>query len=205
MKLTEYMKRRGGTALTKAEFRELGLEDTSKGWKVRYANLDLPEHVVKRSLNSLLSAAQAKNQKRARNFLSELSTNNNGGSQTGQDHYEKTKLYLMKNVYGLYKIGISIDPYARCKVLSNSAGVPIFIRRVWEVSGINPRRCEAYLHKKFKKHRVIGEWFKLDEVMVSTINQLLSQLEVEYQEVEDNPACLDIIDNTDVSFWLNTR
>lgn len=58
-----------------------------------------------------------------------------------------------------YKIGIAADVSARIKALQGACPYPISLVKSWQAT--EPLRCERLLHYRFRKHRVIGEWFDL--------------------------------------------
>jgi len=74
------------------------------------------------------------------------------------DYGKKTEslTYIMKDNSGYYKIGRSINPSSRLKVLG--IGNPT-IELCFYINGNH----EHELHKKFNSKRVNGEWFRLDE------------------------------------------
>jgi predicted GIY-YIG superfamily endonuclease len=71
---------------------------------------------------------------------------------------EKQKLYLMKNDFGLYKIGISKEPTRRVAEIRNSSGIGVEILHVWEVKD-DAATIERRLHQRYREHRKYGEWF----------------------------------------------
>jgi hypothetical protein len=54
------------------------------------------------------------------------------------------------------------------RISSLQAGTPYALALVGTISA--PRSCEAYLHKRFAKQRVRGEWFTLDAELQSFID-----------------------------------
>lgn len=65
------------------------------------------------------------------------------------------------------KIGYSFDPESRRKQLQTGSARPL--RIVLVVNG--DTETESRLHKQFAKNRMTGEWFGLDQNLVSYINQ----------------------------------
>jgi len=77
--------------------------------------------------------------------------------------YKETQTYLMKNKRnGLYKIGKSTMPAYRERTLQ-SEEPEIEMVKLWKDN------IEDILHKKYHKHRVRGEWFKLNKTQVKYI------------------------------------
>lgn len=75
----------------------------------------------------------------------------------------KRRCYIMKDKRnGLYKIGYSKAPYVRETTLQ-SEKPEIEIIKIFEDNH------EDELHKRYEKHRVRGEWFKLTPVQVKYI------------------------------------
>lgn len=74
---------------------------------------------------------------------------------------DKCHLYIMKNDFGLYKIGISKDPEARVSQVKNMSGVNTWL--VW-ISLPDDRgviqSIEASIHKTLKSYREFGEFFR---------------------------------------------
>jgi len=71
----------------------------------------------------------------------------------------KQLLYVMKNEFGLFKIGISNNPNRRVKELSNTSGVPCEIVKVFDTYNTPAFTVEQSLHKHFTDTRKAGEWF----------------------------------------------
>lgn len=66
-------------------------------------------------------------------------------------------LYVMKNAFDLYKIGITNDPLTRLKQVIFSSGIPTDLLAIWYVS--DARAYEKHLHYYYSNYRTIGEWF----------------------------------------------
>ncbi|WP_313128833.1 GIY-YIG nuclease family protein [Stutzerimonas nitrititolerans] len=71
------------------------------------------------------------------------------------------KIYLMRNDFGLYKIGISINPEDRRAQIENSSGVPVTILDLFD--SIDAYQEEQALHSALKDVRRCGEWFALGD------------------------------------------
>lgn len=83
----------------------------------------------------------------------------------------KQLLYVMKNDFGLYKIGISKHPLKRVNEISNTSGVHTVIVEVFDTVGVDAKVVEKYLHNHFHNFRVKGEWFT--EVNLSVIKDYI--------------------------------
>lgn len=71
---------------------------------------------------------------------------------------DEQKLYIMKNSFGLIKIGISKDPETRANTLRLASGSAIDVLEVYKCK--NARELEQHLHEVFKESRLEGEWFE---------------------------------------------
>lgn len=72
-------------------------------------------------------------------------------------------VYLMKNAFGLYKIGVSNDPEYRRRSIECNSGVPTELVKFWSVDNRKEAfALETYLHKQYKDCRTHGEWFNLE-------------------------------------------
>lgn len=97
-------------------------------------------------------------------FLNVINSNFNGFKEIFKKKtpIKLQKTYLLQNIYGHVKIGKSIDPFNRKRTLSsNEIGL--------NVIAICDNNIEKYLHKKYHKFRMSGEWFDLTENIISTI------------------------------------
>ena len=72
------------------------------------------------------------------------------------------QLYLMKNDFGLYKIGISLNPNKRRLDIQNNSGVGTQIVKTWDTKRL-AFDVEQALHRELDKFRKHGEWFDYDE------------------------------------------
>ena len=87
----------------------------------------------------------------------------------------KQKVYLMRNDFDLYKIGISNNPKKRAADIANNAGVPTTLIKSWE--SFNAPVTEKRLHEKFKGSRKKGEWFSLTKQELKLIDEEYKQLD----------------------------
>jgi hypothetical protein len=71
--------------------------------------------------------------------------------------------YIIKTV-DLYKIGRAVDPHKR--IQSFECGNPYI-----EIVKIMKGNHESYLHRKFSDKRVKGEWFRLTDEDIATIQE----------------------------------
>ena len=78
---------------------------------------------------------------------------------------DEQKLYIMKNSFGLLKIGISNCPETRANTLRLSSGVSVEVLKI--ISCNSAYKVEQWLHSQFKDVRMEGEWFK--DIAVSDI------------------------------------
>ncbi len=77
--------------------------------------------------------------------------------------YKQPKTYILKDENtGLYKIGRSINPKERERTLQSEKPT---IKMIKEFKN----NIENELHQKYSKHRVRGEWFKLNKVQLKYI------------------------------------
>lgn len=123
--------------LTTQQARLFGINKSSKGWKKRNRNKEVSEVVW----NLLLETCYAEKKE---------------GTVT-----ENQKLYLLKNEIGMYKIGISEDPFSRANTLANASGIDIRVVAIWDTGSIAAHSVETDLHRRFKPLRMRGEWFDL--------------------------------------------
>lgn len=86
-------------------------------------------------------------------------------SRIAKKNQKDALTYLMKNSNnGLYKIGKSINPDVREKTLQGEDPYTELIHTI-------NADIEKFLHDKFKKKRVRGEWFKLSNRDVEYIKK----------------------------------
>lgn len=67
------------------------------------------------------------------------------------------KLYIMKNSFGLTKIGVSVDPDRRANEIRLSSGVHVDLLKTFKCK--DAYAVEQWLHEEFKCNREHGEWF----------------------------------------------
>lgn len=95
----------------------------------------------------------------------------------------KQKIYLMKNDFGLHKIGISLNPKKRAMEVSNSSGVPTEVVSVWE--SYNAYATEQRLHKHFSAKRKSGEWFKFTKKDIAEVGKFIDLFDGQIEAVVD--------------------
>lgn len=92
-----------------------------------------------------------------------LSVENNWKSVTDKcqiSNNKKTFVYILKSAAGLYKIGISEQPYKRCKTLQKTHGYALEVVNTKECANRKEALAtEKYLHSLHAPYRVEGEWF----------------------------------------------
>ncbi len=76
-------------------------------------------------------------------------------------------VYLIRAGNGLTKIGISYDIQKRLNMLNTASPVELSLIFFFEPS--NAVKTEKYLHIKFDKKRVKGEWFNLSDSEIEWI------------------------------------
>lgn len=69
------------------------------------------------------------------------------------------RLYLMENSNTLNKIGISKNPLRRKRQIELASGTKVIIIKCWETLDANALEVERYLHARFSRKRLEGEWF----------------------------------------------
>lgn len=117
----------------------------------------------------------------------------------------KQKVYLMQNDFGLYKIGISVNPNKRSLEVSNSSGVPTKVIKVWD--SYNAYSTEQKVHKEFAAKRKSGEWFKLSKKELKEVDQYINKIDallpckVEYPT---NDVSINLLPCQDIKKLLTT-
>ena len=110
------------------------------------------------------------------NYIAKLKDFNKVPLTKGREYcWDCQELYVMKNEYGLYKIGISKNPERRKRQLRNAGGVDIKILLSLQV--ICAREEEKKLHKIFHTSRKQGEFFKFDGSDYEVLEVILSYIE----------------------------
>ena len=61
---------------------------------------------------------------------------------------DEQKLYIMKNSFGLIKIGISKDPESRANQIRLASGVDVAVEKTFSCK--KAYRLEQWLHKQFE-------------------------------------------------------
>lgn len=79
-------------------------------------------------------------------------------------------VYLVRNSFGHYKIGMSTNPKKRIKNLG--VDLPFEIVTEHLIKCTNYREAEYQLHKKYAAKRVNGEWYALSEQDVADIKAI---------------------------------
>lgn len=77
-------------------------------------------------------------------------------------------VYVLKADNGLYKIGKSKDPSGRIKSLYTASPAKLEIYRIFLSSDYHA--AEEALHEEFKDYREVGEWFRLPQVELDSLN-----------------------------------
>jgi hypothetical protein len=78
-------------------------------------------------------------------------------------------IYILKAENGLYKIGKSKNPGSRINSIRTSSPVKLEVYKVFLSSEYN--RQEKHLHRMFANLRELGEWFRLTDEELETINE----------------------------------
>lgn len=69
-------------------------------------------------------------------------------------------VYIIGNIdKGICKIGYSTNPYKRLKSIQTGCPYEVTVLRFYEGIG---KMEEKLLHKKYKKYKMNGEWFRID-------------------------------------------
>lgn len=88
---------------------------------------------------------------------------------------EDQLLYVMCNEFDLYKIGISVDPENRAKIISNNSGVEVEVVKVFDTGSLDALDVEQYLHRVLQAYRKKGEWFSTElDVILKEVEDVLS-------------------------------
>lgn len=167
MKLKEYMNTRNKgitvNALRSKEAKVFNLDIGNKGWYKQNMDVDYDEITISKAAKSIQGSSFIKNciQDNLKVFLKDQ----NAG-------FDKQKLYLMKNEFGMLKIGISSNPNKRRTDLMNSSGIDIDLLGVWNITG-SAYDVEQKLHKQFNDFRMKGEWFKPNSFSMEDIQNLI--------------------------------
>jgi hypothetical protein len=79
-------------------------------------------------------------------------------------------IYVLKSD-GFYKIGTSVDIDKRIKELQT--GNPHTIECIFSRQVPEAYKVEQSLHASFEKHRIIGEWFKFNDMLLKKLKELI--------------------------------
>lgn len=85
--------------------------------------------------------------------------------------YHDKYLYFFINETGRIKIGQAIDVEERRKAIESASGQKVRILKTIP----NAAKYESLLHKKFSKHKMIGEWFDQDQSLIDYIMNLTEE------------------------------
>ncbi len=165
MKLITYIEQYARLSLNYHEIKAFAIPNMKKGWKKRYAELEIPDSFVEDLAATISPAKKVKRQQKKLKKKLDFAV-----------AYEKTSdqlLYLMENNNGLLKIGISIEPVRRARNLTTASGVPVHLVAVWKLDK-NTRKVEGQLHKSFSKYRLEGDWFSPGSVTPEKIEAKIS-------------------------------
>jgi len=88
--------------------------------------------------------------------------------------HEPSILYLITadEFKGIYKIGITNDIHFRLRSMQTGCPFKLYALKTYQCE--NARGVEFSLHAFFKKKRIDGEWFRLNDIDVAYINEALS-------------------------------
>ncbi len=78
-------------------------------------------------------------------------------------------VYLIRAESGLYKIGASVNPWARIAALPGTQGA---LSLVHTIASDGYYAIERLIHSLFADKRAGGEWFRLDEADVALVRSL---------------------------------
>lgn len=81
----------------------------------------------------------------------------------------KVVVYIVGDDQGHYKIGITTDLKRRMIGLQN--GNPYKLRVIDQIppQGYAMRKLESLIHKNLRQHRMMGEWYKVDEAELRSV------------------------------------
>lgn len=81
-----------------------------------------------------------------------------------------TQIYVITDGR-LYKIGVSMDPPTRMRILQTGNGEKLHLLGAWPGS----YELETHLHDRFARQRREGEWFSLTSDDLVTVQDMISQ------------------------------
>lgn len=148
--LREFMKIRGGNALTKIQASMFGLEwsQLKNNWRRRFKDLSVTEEVWERLL-ATVEHREPTQPKESRGYL-----------------------YVIKNEENNWKVGISEDVTKRISNLQTAS--PSKLTLVATYKSYTPvYNLEQKVHKKLRKHNIRGEWFDGNKITLNDIEVLI--------------------------------
>lgn len=84
---------------------------------------------------------------------------------------ETDYVYFIKDELGRTKIGYSNDPSKRVQEIDSHTSLDISL--MGRVETYQPRKLEAFLHKKFSDRRLKKEWFDLTPIDEQFVGDLI--------------------------------
>lgn len=81
----------------------------------------------------------------------------------------KKYIYVLGNEDS-FKIGVSTNPNIRIKQLQTGCSSPLTV--LWTMERADAYKLEKHLHRKFQKHKRVGEWFDKSKI---TLDQIKSE------------------------------
>jgi hypothetical protein len=79
-------------------------------------------------------------------------------------------IYILKAANGLYKIGKTQNLNSRIKTIRTASPVKIEVYRVFQSTEYS--KIEIHLHRLFSDFREIGEWFRLTNAELETVDEI---------------------------------
>lgn len=99
--------------------------------------------------------------------------NENEKYEIKEDHYI---LYLIQNEEaGIIKIGVTQNIVKRIKLFQNISGMKLILLKSYIIK--NAFNIEKLFHYQFYKKRTYGEWFRLNDADLQSIDLFISSLE----------------------------
>lgn len=164
MKLKDYIGVKGGKYLSETEAKIFGI-DTNKGWVKRYFEKELTQDQINKAARYMVHSIHSSKTLKDRMRLL---------IQNEEEKSDDKYLYLMQNINGMLKIGISIDPIKRARQLTTGSGVKVECIGIWKTSA-KSSLIEGRVIKTFSEFSLEGEWFL--------------PFSIDHQDVEDNIEC----------------
>jgi hypothetical protein len=78
----------------------------------------------------------------------------------------------MRNTHGDLKIGISIEPFKRARVLTTSSGSTVTCLAYWDTE-LPAIEVESFLLKHYKSFRKEGEWFEPHSFTLEDVSSMI--------------------------------